>query len=185
MGDSGIVRAFRRRRILRHLVRLHRVYARRGGPAEPHQQVCHAGVLLRRQGIGHLEPQQGEPHRHPLQEHVALPGAGTRSHRGRAILRAFRHRLPCPGTRRHQAGHPGTDERRRRIHHHPAVGEAVVQRDRRQHHRALLPETDRVGDSHQAGTLLHQAGDHRPLPQLLRLPAQRSGHQDGVQHLLQ
>ncbi len=185
MGHFGDGRARRRRRILRHLVRLHRLYARRGGPAEPHQQVCHAGVLLRRQGAGHLEPQQGEPHRHPLQEHVALPRAGTRRHRGRAVLRPFRYRLPCLGARHRQEGTPGTGERRRRFHHHAAVGEAVVQRDSRQHPPAFLPETDRVGDRHQTGTLLHQAGNHRPLPQLLRLPAQCRGHQDGSQHLLQ
>ena len=63
-----------------------RLYARDRGLAEPHQPLCHTGVFIGRQGVGNLEPEQGEQNRDPLRQDVAPPRRGTRCHRGRALL---------------------------------------------------------------------------------------------------
>ena len=166
----------RRRGAVRHSVphpgvqRRHRLHAANRGTQEPAGQVRVHCLLLRRPGARPLLPQYRQPRLRRLRRNLA--GGGRRAHfdRGRPLRGPLRHRPPGHGPRGRQDPPVPEPQRRRRLDHHPAAGQAALHPGQQQHPPARDAEAYRMDDRRKARALLFEGGNPEDVPQPVRLP---------------
>ena len=155
--------------------------ARNRGTGQPQNRLRHPRLLHRRKGPGPVLHR--EPFGRPLRSPAAPPRGRPDQHRGRAFLRARRHRFHWFGSGDRLHG-----QARRRVHRHPAAGQAPVHRQVRDHQflrAGCAPKAQGVDHRHPFGAALHETGNRGLVLQPLRLHQPSRGGGERRERVLQ